>query len=80
MCHGRRNEIYVYMQVKKPFFITTPIYYANGLPHIGHAYTTVAADVVARAKRLAGEEVIFSTGTDEHGAKIAEKGSSGIRG
>ena len=73
MCHGRRNEIYVYMQVKKPFFITTPIYYANGLPHIGHAYTTVAADVVARAKRLAGEEVIFSTGTDEHGAKIAEK-------
>ncbi|MCW1888124.1 MAG: methionine--tRNA ligase [Candidatus Moranbacteria bacterium] len=61
------------MEAKKPFFITTPIYYANGLPHIGHAYTTVAADVVARAKRLTGQEVIFSTGTDEHGAKIAEK-------
>lgn len=67
------SQIYVYMQVKKPFFVTTPIYYANGLPHIGHAYTTVAADVVARAKRLEGQEVIFSTGTDEHGAKIAEK-------
>ncbi len=61
------------MPTKKPFFVTTPIYYANGLPHIGHAYTTVAADVIARAKRLSGEEVIFSTGTDEHGAKIAEK-------
>jgi methionyl-tRNA synthetase len=60
------------MEAKKPFFVTTPIYYANGLPHIGHAYTTVAADVIARAQRLEGE-VIFSTGTDEHGAKIAEK-------
>lgn len=58
---------------RQAFFVTTPIYYANGLPHIGHAYTTVAADVIARAKRLQGELVIFSTGTDEHGAKIAEK-------
>ncbi len=59
--------------MKKPFFITTPIYYANGAAHIGHAYTTIAADVLARAKRIAQEEVIFSAGTDEHGAKIAEK-------
>lgn len=59
--------------MQKPFFITTPIYYVNGLPHIGHAYTTVAADVIARSKRLAGEEVFFSTGTDEHGMKIAQK-------
>ncbi len=58
---------------KKPFFITTPIYYVNGWPHIGHAYTTVAADCLARFKRLQGEEVFFSVGTDEHGAKIAEK-------
>lgn len=57
----------------KPFYITTPIYYVNGLPHIGHAYTTVAADVLARFKKLQGREVFFSTGTDEHGQKIAKK-------
>lgn len=59
--------------MNKPFFITTPIYYVNGLPHIGHAYTTVAADVLARFKKLQGHEVFFSTGTDEHGQKIAKK-------
>lgn len=57
----------------KPFFVTTPIYYVNGRPHIGHAYTTVAADCLARFKRLQGEEVFFSTGTDEHGMKIEKK-------
>lgn len=57
----------------KPFFVTTPIYYANGSPHIGHAYTTLAADVAARFRRMAGTEVVFSTGTDEHGLKIEEK-------
>lgn len=57
----------------KPFFITTPIYYVNGRPHIGHAYTTVAADVLARFKKLEGHEVFFSAGTDEHGQKIAKK-------
>lgn len=57
----------------KPFFITTPIYYVNGLPHIGHAYTTVAADVLARFQRIQGREVFFSTGTDEHGMKIQKK-------
>jgi methionyl-tRNA synthetase len=52
--------------------ITTPIYYVNDVPHIGHAYTTVAADVWARWKRLKGERAFFLTGTDEHGDKIAQ--------
>jgi len=54
----------------KTFFLTTPLYYVNDVPHIGHAYTTIAADVLARWKRLKGEPVFFLTGTDEHGAKI----------
>lgn len=53
-------------------YITTPLYYVNDVPHIGHAYTTIAADVWARWKRLSGEKVFFLTGTDEHGQKIAE--------
>ncbi|MDR1511402.1 MAG: methionine--tRNA ligase [Endomicrobium sp.] len=53
------------------FYITTPIYYANGVPHIGHSYTTIASDIVARWKRLNNFDVFFLTGTDEHGAKIA---------
>ena len=60
----------VFKTEKKGFFITTPIYYVNDVPHIGHAYTTVAADVLARFKRLCGEKVLFATGTDEHGKKI----------
>lgn len=52
------------------FYITTPIYYVNDRPHIGHAYTTMAADVLARWHKALGEEVFFLTGTDEHGAKI----------
>lgn len=55
------------------YYLTTPIYYVNMKPHIGHAYTTVIADVVARSRRLRGYEVFFLTGTDEHGAKIAKK-------
>lgn len=54
----------------KKFYITTPIYYPNDIPHIGHAYTTVAADVLARWHKLFGEDVFFLTGTDEHGKKI----------
>jgi methionyl-tRNA synthetase len=54
------------------FFVTTPIYYVNDVPHIGHAYTTVAADVLARYHRLAGRTVWFITGTDEHGQKVQE--------
>jgi len=55
---------------KGTFYVTTPIYYVNDVPHIGHAYTTVAADIVARYKRLEGYEVFFLTGTDEHGQKV----------
>ena len=54
----------------KRYFITTPIYYVNGAPHIGHAYTSIAADVMARFKRLDGYDVFFLTGTDEHGQKV----------
>ncbi len=54
----------------KKFTITTPIYYVNDVPHIGHAYTTIAADVMARYHRLLGEPVFFLTGTDEHGQKV----------
>ncbi len=54
------------------FYITTPIYYVNDKPHIGHAYTTCAADILARFSKLNGQDVFFLTGTDEHGAKIAE--------
>ena len=57
---------------KKKFYITTPIYYVNDVPHIGHAYTTIASDVVARYKRLEGFEVFFLTGTDEHGQKVQQ--------
>src|ERR1700709_2839129 len=53
----------------KPFYITTPIYYVNGAPHLGHAYTSIAADTVARFKRLDGEDVFFLTGPHEHGGK-----------
>ena len=56
----------------KKFYITTPIYYVNDRPHIGHTYTTVLADVIARYHRLAGEDVFFLTGTDEHGQKVAQ--------
>ncbi|MDA1044850.1 MAG: class I tRNA ligase family protein, partial [Verrucomicrobia bacterium] len=54
------------------FYITTPIYYVNDRPHIGHAYTTLLADVLARYHRLAGEETLFLTGTDEHGQKVQQ--------
>lgn len=57
------------------FYITTPIYYVNAQPHLGHTYTTIAADCLARHHRLLGDETFFLTGTDEHGAKIAQKAS-----
>ena len=57
-------------KAKTPFYITTPIYYVNDKPHIGHAYTTLACDVLARFKRLDGYDVMFLTGTDEHGQKV----------
>lgn len=57
-------------EAQKKFYLTTPIYYVNARPHIGHAYTTIAADVIARRHRLLGDDTFFLTGTDEHGQKI----------
>lgn len=57
---------------EKKFFVTTPIYYVNDVPHIGHAYTTIAADVISRYRRLEGYEVFFLTGADEHGQKVQQ--------
>jgi methionyl-tRNA synthetase len=68
---------------KPTFYITTPIYYVNDVPHIGHAYTTIIADALSRFKRLTGKDVFFLTGTDEHGQKVeksaAEKGMTPIQ-
>ena len=58
--------------MEKKFYVTTPIYYPNDIPHIGHAYTTIAADILARWHKLLGEDVFFLTGTDEHGKKIEQ--------
>jgi len=57
-------------ETSKKFFLTTPIYYVNARPHIGHAYSTIAADVIARRHRLLGDDTFFLTGTDEHGQKV----------
>jgi methionyl-tRNA synthetase len=58
--------------VSRAFYLTTPIYYVNARPHLGHAYTTIVADAMARWHRLRGDDVFFLTGTDEHGDKIAQ--------
>ena len=60
------------MRDQQAFYITTPIYYVNDVPHIGHAYTTIAADVLARYWRLRGRDVFFLTGLDEHGQKVQQ--------
>src|SRR5690625_284127 len=57
---------------QKTFYLTTPIYYPSGDLHIGHAYTTVAGDAIARYKRMRGYDVMYLTGTDEHGQKIQQ--------
>lgn len=62
--------------MKKPFYVTTPIYYVNAEPHIGHAYTTILADFMARLYRLKGHDTLFLTGTDEHGDKIVQAAES----
>lgn len=64
------------MSQKGKYYITTPIYYPSGNPHIGHCYTTVACDAIARFKRMQGYDVMFLTGTDEHGLKIEQKAQS----
>ncbi|HMH06752.1 MAG TPA: class I tRNA ligase family protein, partial [Terriglobales bacterium] len=56
--------------MNQKFYITTPIYYVNARPHIGHAYTTIACDAIARRQRMMGFDTYFLTGTDEHGQKI----------
>ena len=61
---------------KKTFYITTPIYYPSDKLHIGHTYCTVATDAIARYKRLCGYDVMFLTGTDEHGQKIDTKAAA----
>ena len=60
----------------KPFYITTPIYYVNDKPHIGHAYTTILADVLARHYRNIGRDVFLLTGLDEHGQKVQQAAES----
>ncbi|EHM09727.1 protein containing C-terminal region/beta chain of methionyl-tRNA synthetase [Thermanaerovibrio velox DSM 12556] len=64
------------MSERNTFYITTPIYYVNDVPHIGHAYTTIAADVLARHHRMLGHRTFFLTGTDEHGQKIQQAASA----
>ena len=59
----------------RTYYVTTPIYYVNAAPHLGHAYTTIAADVLARHMRQRGEDVFFLTGTDEHGEPIENRRS-----
>src|SRR5258708_6002839 len=58
--------------MSKRFYITTAIYYVNGVPHLGHAYEMVVADVIARARRSLGHDVFFLTGLDEHGQKVQQ--------
>ena len=69
---------------KEPFFVTTPIYYVNDMPHLGHSYTTIGCDALARYKRMCGYDVFFLTGVDEHGQKIERRataeGSPGVCG
>src|SRR5690606_34366777 len=60
------------MSANSRFYVTTPIYYVNDVPHIGHAYTTILADVLVRYKKLFGQETYFLTGTDEHGQKVQQ--------
>jgi methionyl-tRNA synthetase len=60
------------MSGRTSFYVTTPIYYPNGEPHFGHAYTSIACDVMARFARLDGRQVFFLTGTDEHGLKMKQ--------
>ncbi|MEK7507920.1 MAG: class I tRNA ligase family protein, partial [Patescibacteria group bacterium] len=60
------------MPAQEKFYITTPIYYVNDRPHVGHAYTTIIADVLARTARMAKKEVVFLAGTDENSQKTVD--------
>src|SRR5256885_7895964 len=70
VCAGSRSTRSLSWIQVNSFYITTPIYYVNSTPHIGHAYTTIAADILARHHKQRGEETFFLTGTDEHGSKV----------
>ena len=59
--------------MKKPYYITTPIYYSSGNFHLGHCYTTIICDAIARFKRMDGYDVFYLTGTNEHGQKVQQK-------
>ena len=65
--------------MSKNFYITTPIYYPSGKPHMGHAYSSIVADIFARFKRLQNYNVLFLTGTDEHGQKIQKEAKKIIK-
>src|SRR6185436_9714187 len=67
---GLRGRPPVESASMEPYYITTPIYYVNSTPHIGHAYTTIAADILTRHHKQRGEETFFLTGTDEHASKV----------
>src|SRR5262249_8532779 len=69
---GRRRSEH---DMTQTFYITTPIYYVNDIPHLGHAYTTLVADALARFHRMRGDDTRFLTGTDEHGQKVEEAAS-----
>ena len=67
---SNRQSAHLLPRMSNKFYLTTPIYYVNARPHIGHAYSTIAADVIARRHRLLGDDTFFLTGTDEHGQKV----------
>lgn len=69
---GSAFPLFITLRFSMPTYVTTPIYYVNALPHLGHAYTTIVTDTYSRFRRLCGDDVRFQTGTDEHGEKIAE--------
>src|SRR5688572_3574373 len=69
--HGPREIDHLAFEQPMSFYITTPIYYVNAAPHLGHAYSTIGADILARHHRQRGEDVFFLTGTDEHGEPVA---------
>lgn len=73
----RRAYTYNHKMQSDTFYITTAINYTNGSPHFGHAYEAIAADFLARYHRQLGDEVFFTTGTDEHGQKVAESAAVG---
>ena len=64
------------MPTENHYYVTTPLYYVNDKPHVGHAYTTIAADILARWNRSLGVNVFFLTGTDEHGQKVLDAANS----